>query len=658
MSYNSRGNITKDKQAEQYGKIQHAVTNTLIEAETLEIAARKILHIMCKNMDWHFGAFWKVDNEKNILYCIDMYYPKNKNIDKFAKITSKKIFKKGEGLPGIIWKIKSSYFIKDIRVHSNFPRSPWAIKANLHSAFGFPILYEGKVFGMIEFFTLIEYSFDESILKMLNDIGNQIGLFMERKEAQRKVLELNNEMELLLSSTDEGIYGLNLEGNCTFINQAGAHLLGYEPNELVGKNMHTAFHYAYEDKTPYPVEDCQIFQAFRTGKGCHVEDEVLWRRDGTSFPAEYSSFPIFADNKIKGAVVTFRDISWRKQAENSLRIERDKYRELLNQMQETQSQLIESEKMAALGILVAGVAHEINTPLGAINASISNINISLNEVLNKLTTIIKQIPTEQLENFIISLQQILTTTLDLDTLEEKKIKKTLIAILKNEQIQNADEVADTLVDMGIYDTNIKPFLNILRKDYGPLLLQFGYNLSSLQRNGQNISEAVSRASKIVFALKSYSHYQATGEKTLEFIQNNIDVVLTLYHNQLKRGVTVIRNYKEVPAILGYHDELNQVWSNLINNAIYAMKNNGLLTIEVFQLGNNLIVEFIDTGEGIPKAVMPHIFESFFTTKPKGEGSGLGLSIIKKILEKHHGSISAKSSHGKTTFIVTLPIQKK
>lgn len=127
------------------------------------------------------------------------------------------------------------------------------------------------------------------------------------------------QLELLLASTGEGIYGVDLDGNCVFINRAGAELLGYRPEDVLGCNMHTLMHHSHPDGSHYPVEDCPIFQAFRQGEPCRLDSDVLWRADGCSFHAEYSSHPIRDKDRIIGAVVTFVDISERKRAEALLR---------------------------------------------------------------------------------------------------------------------------------------------------------------------------------------------------------------------------------------------------------------------------------------------------------------------------------------------------
>lgn len=133
----------------------------------------------------------------------------------------------------------------------------------------------------------------------------------------------SNQLELLLASTGEGIYGVDIDGRCVFINRAGAEMLGYRADQILGRNMHDLMHHTRADGSPYPNDQCPIFQAFRDGQPCRLDSDVLWRADGSSFSAEYSSYPIRDHDRIVGAVVTFVDVSERKRAEELLKHARD-----------------------------------------------------------------------------------------------------------------------------------------------------------------------------------------------------------------------------------------------------------------------------------------------------------------------------------------------
>ena len=148
-------------------------------------------------------------------------------------------------------------------------------------------------------------------------LANGFGMLLLTKEnSDSNLRESEEKIRLLLNSAAEGIYGLDMEGNCTFCNNSCIYLLGYKhQDELLGKNMHWQIHSKYQDGKHFPIEECRIFQAFNKGEGSHVDDEVLWHADGTSFPAEYWSYPQFYDGRVVGAVVTFLDITERKRHE-------------------------------------------------------------------------------------------------------------------------------------------------------------------------------------------------------------------------------------------------------------------------------------------------------------------------------------------------------
>lgn len=343
----------------------------------------------------------------------------------------------------------------------------------------------------------------------------------------------------------------------------------------------------------------------------------------------------------------------RDHATNNLKEKTHELENTLENLRATQNQLIQSEKMAALGQLIAGVAHEVNTPLGAIRSSIGNITIALNQTLEQFPRFFKILSDDEQRRFFALLKRALVKKNTITAKEERKYKRKLITLLEENQVEQAETKADSFVDMGIYD-DIDVYLPLLRHPEGRTILRMAYKISGLQRSAQNITTATDRASKVVFALKSYSRYDQSGEMIEADIVEGVETVLTLYHNQLKHGVEVTREYAEIPQILCFPDELNQVWTNIIHNALQAMQNHGKLNIAISQNNGFIQVAITDNGRGIPENIKDKIFIPFFTTKARGEGSGLGLDIVKRIIDKHNGDIRFESEPGKTTFRVFLP----
>ena len=326
----------------------------------------------------------------------------------------------------------------------------------------------------------------------------------------------------------------------------------------------------------------------------------------------------------------------------------------LQQLQTAQAEIIQSEKMAALGHLVAGIAHEVNTPLGAIQASISNISNNLEQSFQTLPQLFQQLSPEQLNQFCLLLDWATQPKKICSTREERQLRRKLKQSLIEEKIEKADQLANNLSQMSITES-LEPILPLLKSSSATLVLNSANQLATIQRNSKNISMATERASKIVFALKTYIHQENSDSKVRCDLRESIDLVLILYQNQIKRGIEVIKNYESIPEISCYAEELTQVWSNLIGNAIQAMNYEGTLKIGVKTEDNYVVVEIEDSGSGISPEIQAKIFEPFFTTKAPGEGSGLGLHLVQQIVEKHQGMVKFSSQVGYTRFSIWLPI---
>jgi len=324
------------------------------------------------------------------------------------------------------------------------------------------------------------------------------------------------------------------------------------------------------------------------------------------------------------------------------------------QLQTTQEHLIQSEKMAALGQLIAGIAHEINTPLGIIGSSIENIANFWDANLEKLPEFFQEISSESKAYFSLLMNRSNHQKNILTSKEKRKFKQHLISYLKAEKIAESEDIADTLVDMEIYE-NIEDLLPLFKLSDWEKVLNTAYQFASFKKSISLIQRATAKSGKVVFALKSYAHFDNKQEKIEANLHEGIETVLTLYQNQLKHGMEVIRKYGDLPKIICYPDDLNQVWTNLIHNALQAMDYHGTLTIETLQKEGRIFLRFTDNGKGIPPEIIPKIFQPFFTTKSTGEGSGLGLDIVRKIVDKHEGDVAVESVPGETTFTVSLPI---
>lgn len=331
-------------------------------------------------------------------------------------------------------------------------------------------------------------------------------------------------------------------------------------------------------------------------------------------------------------------------------------RTALDELQAAQAGLIQSEKMAALGNLIAGIAHEINTPLGAIQGAAGNMDKALTTVLAQLPELSQRLDERQQQYLFEFLAQILQAKPSLSSREKRPLRQAVRDRLTACGIEPARSLADRLVDLGIHES-VDLHLPLLKDENCDWALQLAYNLNSLSKNRRTIQLAADRAGKIVFALRSHARSDDRSELQPVQIVAGIETTLELYGNFFKKGIEVVRRYRDLPEIEGYPDELLQVWSNLIHNGIQAMGDRGTLTVSTDLDEEYVTVAVCDSGAGIEPEIQARIFEPFFTTKPQGEGSGLGLNISKKIIDKHQGKITVSSRPGQTEFTVALPRQQ-
>lgn len=441
------------------------------------------------------------------------------------------------------------------------------------------------------------------------------------------------------------------DGRHVEVNETFCTLTGYAPEDLIG-------HTALDLNLWVNSQDRQnLFNLLQTD-GIVRNYEFDFRTKSGKILTALLSVEIVRIRGEDCLLAISNDITERKRAEKELQHKNEELALTLQKLQTTQNELIQSEKMASLGQLIAGVAHEINTPMGAIRASIENSSQALDRTLQDLPKLFQTLSPERIADFLALLEeserQYSQKSILLSFREQRKIKRALRDELETRGFENADTLAATLVSLGI-DCEIDRFMPILQDRDRDSILDTAENLSILKKSSDNIKLAVDRASKIVFALKSYSRQDCSGNMTQFSISEGIDLVLTIYQNQLKRGVETIKHYERVAPIYCFPEELNQVWTNLIHNAIQAMNNRGTLNILVSQKDDFVLAEFTDSGKGISPEIQDKIFDPFFTTKPPGEGSGLGLNIVRKIIDKHRGKIEVASQPGRTTFSVWLPV---
>lgn len=337
-----------------------------------------------------------------------------------------------------------------------------------------------------------------------------------------------------------------------------------------------------------------------------------------------------------------------------------KVRERTKELEETQAHLVQSEKMASLGVMVAGIAHEINTPAAVINGAADNLDANLVFVLSHLGDITYLIQNPDFRSIYLDILFSFVKedpAAKIDPKDKFKLKKeTKFRFIQDGIPENdASDLSTFLIDHHLL--HMQEELLRIWKTGGKETFEMLKNTLSLQRNIKNIKYAIRNIVRIVKALKYYSHLGQASYAECD-LHEGLENTLVIMQNQIKHGVEIERLYGSIPPVRCNIDELNQVWTNLITNAIHAMKSieHPKLTISSRRVGEDyVLISFEDNGSGIPTEIKDKIWDPFFTTKDQGEGTGLGLGIVKGIIEKHKGRIEVESAPGRTLFMVYLPL---
>jgi PAS domain S-box-containing protein len=486
----------------------------------------------------------------------------------------------------------------------------------------------------------------------------------ERKQAEQKFRSVTE-------SAIDAIISADHEGNIISWNKAAANILGYTEEETLGQRLELIipdrFHEAHR----------QGMERFTKTGEAHVIGttvELAARtKGGGEVPIELSlSTWSVRDERYYTGII--RDIGERKRAEEALRQSEQALREktdemrrknevledTLNKLNEMHNQLIIQEKMASLGKLSAGMAHELNNPASSAQRGAAQLEAMFSKWQRVQTRVAEaNLDAEQIAK-LSALDQMAkeraSKPVEMNAITRADREMALGEWLHKKQIETDAGLVPVLVSFGYEEAGLEDLCKYFTDEQFAAVIEwlsFKFSIYSLVAE---IGIGTGRIVELVKALKTYTHMDRAPVQSVD-VREGLDNTLIILHNKLKRGITVVREYAEdLPSIQAYAGELNQVWTNIIDNAIDAMEGNGLLTVRARKELPWVVVEIEDNGPGIPEEDQNKIFDPFFTTKGPREGTGLGLNISRTLIErKHGGQISLRSKPGSTCFAIRLPI---
>lgn len=459
-----------------------------------------------------------------------------------------------------------------------------------------------------------------------------------------RLIESEARYRAVIENASDMIQSVLPDGTFEFVNRAWLDTLGYTADEVEQLIIWNVIH-------PESLEHCQeLFMLVMQGQSADKVRMTFQAKDGRPVPAEGSVTLRIVDGEIIASHAFFRDISEQLRAEEL---------HARNEQLERERMAQYYEKMAALGKLSAGLAHELNNPASAaLRAS-----AEMAESLERLNTATKELASigvsgdtwQLLAGFMPDSQAKADADARVDPIAISEQEDAVEDWLSAHGVRDGWNLASVLVAAGVNEAAFQR----LERQIPPAALGASVCWLAESLNIRSavdvVSRSASRMSDLVSAVKAYSYMDRATVQNVDVHEGLNNTRIMLGHRL--KNVTVVTHYDQsLPPVLAHGSGLNQVWTNIIDNAVDAMDGNGTITIETKRSGDRVLVEIADDGRGIPAEHLTRIFEPFFTTKQQGSGMGLGLDTAWRIVtEEHNGTIEVDSMPGRTVFRVYLPV---
>lgn len=577
-------------------RIQATLARALSSSAPLVEACRQLALAVCQELQWDYAGVWTVETLSCTLRCRDIWSRPELRLTDLERTVRAAALGPGVGLPGRAWSTGQVQWATDLDIEpeASAPKaSPWrimppvALKAGFRSALSFPLKCGDDVLAVVDLFSTVRRAPDRQLMELLETAGNQLALWALRQRAeecartfQRDAEEARAQLESVLDYAPAVVLMVDQQRLIRFVNRPPDD----RPKEQIIGTPWSDF------VTTEQREQAEAALSAVLVRGVPQHYESCGR-DPSGAPRWYLTHmgPIRTAKNISGAVIIAQDITETKAA---------------------QADLIDAQRLAAVGTLAAGVAHEINTPVQFVNDSIHFLRDACSDLFGLL-------------GLMSELKNLVGARAAPELLSEGVAR-----------VGEAEEAADL------------PYL-----------------LEHTPKAFERAIEGLERVTTIVRSMKEFAH-PAQREMAPADLNRAIETTVTVARNEYKYVADVVTDLGEIPMVSCHVGDINQVILNILVNAAHAIEDvvrgtesRGTITIRTRSDAENVLISIADTGSGIPEHARARIFDPFFTTKEVGRGTGQGLAISRRAVREHEGDLTFETELGRgTTFFIRLPIQ--